>query len=201
MPHNFGRHTAMFEGIILLPSSRQKCELVLFYPQDGGSTFLQNTGDCYQTAQKAVTSLSLPWELHRVNYCLLTSTTTLSPRLAMLMMVCLSCGEICACWTNFVRFSSLMPFFEIMYRAIMRILSVADTAWSSKIGTMFRIWSLILSPSASVPIAKSCVTPTAYQINSVSVSVKNVVGLLLHQCVQRYYHNLISTVLKFDMFQ
>lgn len=29
---------------------------------------------------------------------------------------------------------------------------------SNKIGTMFRMWSLIFSPSASVPIAKSCST-------------------------------------------
>ena len=51
---------------------------------------------------------------------------------------------------------SSLPFLRKMYSRMMRILSYVVTLASSRMGTMALMGSLIFSPSASVPIAKSC---------------------------------------------
>ena len=43
----------------------------------------------------------------------------------------------------------------MMYSRMIRHFSDTDTTSSSRMGTMLRMWSLIFSPSASVPIARS----------------------------------------------
>ena len=91
-------------------------------------------------------------------------------------------GGICACWISFVKFSSLIPFFDWMYSRMILgdgssqfswliskfnidhlvifwssrifplicvsnlILSLMVTFWSRRIGTMFLMWSRIFSP-------------------------------------------------------
>ncbi len=78
------------------------------------------------------------------------------------MIIDLSAAGICACCISFAKFSSDIPFFEIIYNKIILILSEMPTLWSSKMGTMFLMRSLIFSPSVSVPIANVLYMPVIF---------------------------------------